>query len=80
MTDGSAGLGWIEKLLALWIFLCIVIGLALGKYFPEFSQNLAIGIPIGLFLMIYPAMTKIELGELKDALRKIGRASCRERV
>jgi len=69
MTDGSAGLGWIEKLLALWIFLCIVIGLALGKYFPEFSQNLAIGIPIGLFLMIYPAMTKIELGELKEALK-----------
>src|SRR5512136_1202569 len=68
MTDGSAGLGWIEKLLALWIFLCIVIGLALGKYLPEFSQNLAIGIPIGLFLMIYPAMTKIELGELKEAL------------
>ena len=69
MMDGSGGLGWVEKLLALWIFLCIVIGLALGKYFPEFSQNLAIGIPIGLFLMIYPAMTKIELGELKDALK-----------
>ena len=69
MTDGPAGLGWVEKLLALWIFLCIVIGLALGKYFPEFSQNLAIGIPIGLFLMIYPAMTKIELGDLKEALK-----------
>jgi ACR3 family arsenite transporter len=70
MTEGSAGLGWVEKLLALWIFLCIVIGLGLGKYFPEFSQNLAIGIPIGLFLMIYPAMTKIELGELRDALNR----------
>ncbi|MFA7302880.1 MAG: bile acid:sodium symporter, partial [Methanoregula sp.] len=69
MTNDSGGLGWVEKLLALWIFLCIVIGLALGKYFPAFSQNLAIGIPIGLFLMIYPAMTKIELGELKDALK-----------
>jgi ACR3 family arsenite transporter len=69
MTNDSGGLGWVEKLLALWILLCIVIGLALGKYFPEFSQSLAIGIPIGLFLMIYPAMTKIELGELKDALK-----------
>jgi len=69
MTNDAHGLGWVEKLLALWIFLCIVIGLALGKYFPEFSQHLAIGIPIGLFLMIYPAMTKIELGELKDALK-----------
>jgi ACR3 family arsenite transporter len=69
MTNGSAGLGWVEKLLALWIFLCIIIGLALGKYLPEFSQNLAIGIPIGLFLMIYPAMTKIELHELREALK-----------
>jgi len=69
MANNSGGLGWVEKLLALWIFLCIIIGLAIGKYFPEFSQNLAIGIPIGLFLMIYPAMTKIELGELKDAFK-----------
>ncbi|MDD1720198.1 MAG: arsenic resistance protein [Methanoregulaceae archaeon] len=69
MTNGSAGLGWVEKLLALWIFLCIVIGLGLGRYLPEFSQNLGIGIPIGLFLMIYPAMTKIELGELREALK-----------
>jgi len=69
VTNNSAGLGWVEKLLALWIFLCIVIGLALGKYFPDFSQNLAIGIPIGLFLMIYPAMTKIELRELREALK-----------
>jgi ACR3 family arsenite transporter len=69
MTDSSAGLGWVEKLLALWILLCIVIGLALGTYFPDFSQHLEIGIPIGLFLMIYPAMTKIELGELKEALK-----------
>jgi ACR3 family arsenite transporter len=69
MTKTTGGLGWVEKLLALWIFLCIVIGLALGKYFPEFSQHLGICIPIGLFFMIYPAMTKIELGDLKEALK-----------
>ncbi len=49
--------------------LCIIIGLSLGKYFPEFSEHLEIGIPIGLFLMIYPAMTKIEVEELKEALK-----------
>ena len=70
MGDNDAGkLGWIEKLLAVWVVLCIVIGLLLGKYFPGFSEHLEIGIPIGLFLMIYPAMTKIELGELKAALK-----------
>jgi ACR3 family arsenite transporter len=67
--EKDASLGWIEKLLALWVVLCIISGLLLGKYFPEFSESLAIGIPIGLFLMIYPAMTKIELNELKKALQ-----------
>ena len=63
------GLGWIEKLLAVWVALCIIIGLLLGKYAPELSKHLEIGIPIGLFLMIYPAMTKIEIEQLKEALR-----------
>jgi arsenite transporter len=62
-------LSWVSKLLALWIATAIVIGLALGKYFPEFSQTIEIGIPIGLFFMIYPAMTKIEIGELKKAVK-----------
>jgi ACR3 family arsenite transporter len=62
-------LGWISKLLAVWIAACIVIGLAVGKYFPEFSGTLQVGIPIGLFFMIYPAMTKIEISELKKAVR-----------
>jgi ACR3 family arsenite transporter len=62
-------LGWVSKLLALWIAIAIVIGLALGKFFPEFSATLQVGIPIGLFFMIYPAMTKIEIGELKKAVK-----------
>jgi len=69
MSENRGGLGWIEKLLAVWIGLCIIIGLSLGKYAPQIAGYLEVGIPIGLFLMIYPAMTKIELGELKDALR-----------
>ena len=68
--EGEAkSLGWISKLLALWIAIAIVIGLSLGKYFPEFSGTLQVGIPIGLFFMIYPAMTKIEISELKKAVK-----------
>jgi ACR3 family arsenite transporter len=69
MSESHGGIGWIEKLLAVWIGLCIIIGLALGKYVPQITGYLEVGIPIGLFLMIYPAMTKIELKELKDALK-----------
>jgi arsenite transporter len=63
-------LGWVSKLLALWIAIAIVIGLALGKFFPQFRATLQIGIPIGLFFMICPAMTKIEIGELKESDKK----------
>jgi len=44
VTERKANLGWIEKLLAIWIGLSIVIGLALGKYLPDLSKNLEIGI------------------------------------
>jgi len=69
MSEEGKTLRWIDRLLAVWIILCIIIGLALGTYLPELSEKLEIGIPIGLFLMIYPAMTKIELGEMKEALK-----------
>jgi arsenite transporter len=62
-------LNWVSKLLALWIAIAIIIGLILGKYVPQFSATLEIGIPIGLFFMIYPAMTKIEISELKKAVK-----------
>jgi len=62
-------LDWISKLLALWIGICIIIGLTVGKYFSGLSSSLQVGIPIGLFFMIYPAMTKIEIVELKKAVR-----------
>ena len=69
MSGKHGKLSWIETLLAVWVVIAMALGLLLGKCFPDFGENLAIGIPIGLFLMIYPAMTKIELGELKAALK-----------
>jgi arsenite transporter len=62
-------LNLVSKLLALWIAIAIIIGLAIGTFFPQFGATLEMGIPIGLFLMIYPAMTKIEIGELKKAVK-----------
>jgi len=62
-----------EKYLALWVFLCMLIGLFLSQVFPELSfainnlQFAGISIPIGicLFLMMYPALLNLQLGELK---------------
>ena len=66
-------LGIFEKYLALWVFLCMVIGLLLSQFVPELSlginnlQFAGISIPIGacLFLMMYPALLNLQFSELK---------------
>jgi ACR3 family arsenite transporter len=62
-----------EKYLALWVFLCMIIGLLLSQVIPELSlainnlQFAGISIPIGicLFLMMYPALLNLQFSELK---------------
>jgi len=71
------GLGVFDKLLPLWIAICILIGLLLSQFVPALSvaidswQVAGISIPIGicLFLMMYPAMLNLKGSELK----KLGR-------
>ena len=69
-----------EKYLTLWVFLCIVGGIVLGKIAPNFAKTLdgmsifvdgapVVSIPIAvcLFLMMYPIMVKIDFGEVIKA-------------
>ena len=66
-------LGFFEKYLALWVFLCMLTGLFLSQVIPELSiaindlQFAGISIPIGicLFVMMYPALLNLQLSELK---------------
>ena len=62
-------LGLVSKLLPLWIILAMVFGLLLGKFLPQIGKALQPGIPLGLFVMIYPAMTKLKLGEVRGAVK-----------
>jgi Arsenite efflux pump ACR3 and related permeases len=72
-TCEEVQLGIFEKYLALWVFLCMVIGLFLSQFIPELSiainnlQFSGISIPIGvcLFLMMYPALLNLQFSELK---------------
>ena len=69
-------LGYFEKYLAVWVALCMVLGLLLSQYFPALSiaindlQISGISIPIGicLFLMMYPAFLNFQVSELKKIL------------
>ncbi len=66
-----------EKYLALWVALCMLIGIALSQTTPEVSEAIdswqirGISIPIGicLFLMMYPAMLNLRISELKKLRR-----------
>lgn len=77
MADDSMHLGVWEKYLAVWVALCMAIGLLLSQAFPGLSiainswQYMGISIPIGicLFLMIYPALLNIQLTEIRKITR-----------
>ncbi|MCX7007319.1 MAG: ACR3 family arsenite efflux transporter [Kiritimatiellaeota bacterium] len=74
-------LAFFERYLTLWVFLCMVAGVALGKLFPgatatlsklEFGHGSQVNIPIGvlLWLMIYPMMLKVDFSAIGGIARK----------
>ncbi len=75
MPEKEAKLGIIEKYLTIWIALCIIAGLLLGRFAPNVGQYLdslkfaKISIPIGvcLFFMMYPTVLGIAFGDVKRA-------------
>ena len=80
ITKEAKGLGFFERYLTVWVALCIVGGIVLGKVAPKvaiFLDSLAIyvgdapvvSIPIAvcLFFMMYPIMVKIDFAEVVKA-------------
>lgn len=71
-------LGLFEKYLTLWIAICIIIGLLLGRFLPALGQYLdslkvaQLSVPIGisLFFMMYPTVVGIAFSDVKKAMRK----------
>src|SRR5210317_1094560 len=73
-------MSFFERYLTVWVALCIVAGIVLGKVAPEFAESLdamtisvngapVVSIPIALclFFMMYPIMVKIDFGEVVKA-------------
>jgi len=67
-TEQKRSLGIWEKYLTIWVFLCIIAGILLGRLFPGLGVTLSglevakVSIPIAicLFFMIYPIMVQID--------------------
>ena len=82
----GAPMSLFERWLSLWVALCIVVGVAVGQFFPALFQALGrmevaqVNLPVGLLIwvMIIPMLMKIDFGALhqvKDHWRGIDRKS-----
>ncbi|MFX0197070.1 MAG: ACR3 family arsenite efflux transporter [Candidatus Hodarchaeota archaeon] len=66
-TVAEPKLSLVEKALPLNVLICMIAGLLLGTFAPGIAEHLEIGIPIGLFAMIYPVMVRIRFEDLRKA-------------
>ena len=72
-----------ERYLTVWVFLCIVTGIALGQFLPGVFQAIGrmelaqVNLPVGLLIwvMIIPMLVKVDFGalhEVRQHVRGIG--------
>jgi len=76
-SEAGGQLSFFERYLTLWVILCILAGIALGRSFPGVVVALdalsiyqvSIPIAICLFFMMYPIMVKIDFSQAKRAVQ-----------
>ena len=68
----GADMGFFERYLTIWVFLCIIVGIALGHYFPAPFQAIGkmeiaqVNMPVAvlIWLMVIPMLLKIDFSTL----------------
>jgi len=79
----QAPMSGFERYLTVWVFVCILVGIAAGQLFPEFFQAVGrmevarVNLPVGLLIwvMIIPMLVKVDftaLHEVRQHVRGIG--------
>ena len=77
MGKDSAKMSFFDRYLTLWVALCIVAGIAVGKFLPFVPETLgkfeyaSVSIPIAIliWIMIFPMMLKIDFKSIVDAVK-----------
>ena len=68
-----------ERYLTVWVFLCIVLGIALGQLFPTLFQTIGalevaqVNLPVGLLIwvMVIPMLVKVDFGALHQVRQHV---------
>ncbi|EPH6583760.1 ACR3 family arsenite efflux transporter [Vibrio cholerae] len=76
-TSASEKMSFLDRYLTVWIFLAMAVGVGIGVWFPQvaqWSESLSIGstnipLAIGLILMMYPPLAKVNYSLLGEVTR-----------
>ena len=72
-------MGVFERYLTVWVFVCIVVGIAAGQFLPGLSQAVGrmeiarVNVPVGLLIwvMIIPMLVKVDFTALHEVRRHV---------
>jgi ACR3 family arsenite transporter len=74
MEKTGSGIGFFEKYLTVWVLLCMVTGVLIGKYMPfipaflnrfEYA-HVSVPMAVLIWIMIYPMMLKVDFTSIKN--------------
>lgn len=72
--ENTPGIGFFQKYLTLWVAICMVAGVLIGKFLPAIPEflgqfeyaNVSIPTAILIWVMIYPMMMKVDFQSVKN--------------
>lgn len=72
--EKNTGIGFFQKYLTLWVAICMVVGVLIGRFLPSIPAFLnqfeyaKVSIPVAILIwvMIYPMMMKVDFQSIKD--------------
>ncbi|MEI0532085.1 ACR3 family arsenite efflux transporter [Brachyspira pilosicoli] len=77
MENKKQNISFFQKYLTLWVFICMVIGVLISKFFPIIPNtlnkfeyaNVSVPIAILIWLMIYPMMMSVDFQSIKNVTK-----------
>ena len=72
--ENNTGISFFERYLTLWVALCMLTGILIGKFLPVIPEflgkleyaNVSIPVAVLIWIMIYPMMMKVDFKSVKD--------------